>query len=140
MATPIIMGSLSYTVMQFADQIMVARLGKTALAAAGAAGLAAFTLSTFFIGLVGSVSAFVAQSVGRNQRQNCARYTWQAIYISIATGLVALIFWPLSGPPISVVAPYPRSHPPRIGLLPRPLIRLRIPVMASGIVLLLPRR
>ncbi len=96
MAGPIILGTLSFTLMQFTDTWIVSRLGDDAMAAVGTAGLWTFTLSTFFLGLVGCVSTFAAQSLGRGNRPDCASYTWQAIYIAIATGLMALIFWPFA--------------------------------------------
>lgn len=104
MATPIIMGSLSYTVMQFVDTMMVSKLGKPALAAVCTSGLAVFTLTTFFLGIVGCVSTFVSQSLGRGQQENCARYTWQGIHLAVITGAAGvLVFLPLSGPLFSLM-------------------------------------
>lgn len=94
MAFPIVVGSLSHTVMTFVDQVMVSRLGTSALAAVGSAGLWAFTLSTFFLGVVSCVATFVSQSLGRGEPANCARYAWQGLYISGFTGVLALLLWP----------------------------------------------
>jgi MATE family, multidrug efflux pump len=121
MAAPIVLGSLSYTVMQFVDQIMVARLGKDALAASGTAGLALFVLSCFFIGMVGCVSTFVSQSLGRGVREDCAHYTWQGVYLSVATSLVGLAFWPLSGPLFDLL-----PHEPEVIHLERMYFRVRL--------------
>jgi multidrug resistance protein, MATE family len=96
MAVPIILGTLSFTFMQFVDHVMVARIGTDALAAVGSAGIWSFTLATFFLGVVGCVATFVSQSLGRGERDNCARYTWQGIYISMFTGIAALLLWPFS--------------------------------------------
>lgn len=96
MAGPIILGSLSFAFMQFVDQLMVAQLGPEALAAIGSAGVWSYTMATFFIGVVSCVTTFVSQSVGRGRLADCARYTWQGIYISLAAGAVAFVFWPLS--------------------------------------------
>ncbi|MCP4639807.1 MAG: MATE family efflux transporter [bacterium] len=98
MAWPIITGSLSYAFMQFFDQVMVSKYSDTALAAVPIAGLAVFTLSTFILGVVGCVSTFVSQSLGRGEKENCAKYTWQGIYVSLVTGVVALVLWPLAEP------------------------------------------
>ena len=98
MAWPIILGIMSFTVMQFVDQVMVSRLGRDALAAVGSAGIWAFTLSTFFLGVVRCVATFASQSLGRGEKENCAHYTWQGIYIAVMTGAVALLLWPLAGP------------------------------------------
>ena len=98
MSGPIILGSLSYTVMEFCDKAMVARIGTEALAATGSAALWSYTLGTVFIGVVGCVSTFSSQSLGRGNLDNCSRYAWQGIYLSILAGLLALLLWPLSTP------------------------------------------
>lgn len=98
MSWPIIMGSLSFTVMQFVDQMMVARLGTAEFAAVGPSGLWTYTFATFLLGMVSCVTTFVAQSIGRGEPENCGRYAWQGIYLSLASGLVAMACWPLAGP------------------------------------------
>jgi MATE family multidrug resistance protein len=98
MSGPIILGSLSYTIMRFVDQMVVSRLGTEALAAMGSAGVWSYVMGCFVFGIVGCVSTFVAQCYGRGETDPCARYTWQGIYISIAAGILALALWPLSGP------------------------------------------
>lgn len=97
MSGPIVLGSISYTVMQFVDTIMVARLGTSALAATGSAGVWSYTMGCLILGVVGCVSTFVAQSLGRGESQNCARYAWQGIHISLLAVLLAVLLWPLSG-------------------------------------------
>ena len=96
MAGPIALGSMSWSIMGFVDQVMIAKLGKEALAAAGPAGIWSFTLATFFMGTVGCVATFVAQSIGRGRPSDCGRYAWQGIYLSLGAGLVALALWPVS--------------------------------------------
>lgn len=98
MSWPIILGSLSYTVMEFVDKWMVSKLGTEPLAAVGAAGIWSFTISTMLLGIIGCVSTFAAQSLGRDKKQDCARYTWQGIYLSIGAALLAFLFFPLSRP------------------------------------------
>lgn len=97
MAWPIIAGSLSFTVMQFVDQALVSRLGDHALAAVGSAGLWSFTFCTFLLGILGCVTTFVGQSYGRGAKENCARYTWQGIYLSLILGALAILLWPVAG-------------------------------------------
>lgn len=98
MSWPIILGSLSFTIMEFCDKWMVSKLGTDSLAAVGSAGLWSYTLSTMLLGVVGCVSTFAAQSLGRGQTQHCAKYAWQGIYLSAGAGLLALALWPASGP------------------------------------------
>ena len=96
MSWPIILGSLSYTIMLFVDNVMVARLGTDALAAIGSAGLWSYILGCFILGVVGCVSTFVAQSMGRGSTTNCAHYAWQGMYVSLLAVVLALVLWPLS--------------------------------------------
>ncbi len=98
MAGPIVLGMMSHTFMQFVDVAMVSRLGSEALAAVGSAGLWVYILSTFLLGIVGCVSTFVSQSIGRDEKENCAKYTWQGIYLSFLAGGFAFVLWPLAGP------------------------------------------
>jgi len=94
MSAPIIAGTISYAAMQFVDQVMVSRLGTDALAAVGSSGLWVFGIAAFIMGVVSCVSTFVAQSLGRGNKEDCARYTWQGMYMSIAMGAVVLALWP----------------------------------------------
>ena len=94
MSWPIILGSFSYTFMEFADRAMVAQLGTGAIAAVGSAGVWSFLLSTVFLGIVGCVSTFVAQSIGRGHGGDSGRYTWQGLYLGLGAGLLALALWP----------------------------------------------
>ncbi len=98
MSGPIILGSLSFTIMLFIDNVMVARLGTDALAAMGSAGLWSYILGCFILGVVGCVSTFVSQSMGREALKNCGRYAWQGLYVSMLAGVLAFILWPLSAP------------------------------------------
>lgn len=98
MAGPIVLGMMSHTIMQFVDVAMVSRLGSEALAAVGSAGLWVYILSTFLLGVVGCVSTFVSQCIGRDEKEHCAKYAWQGIYLSFVAGALALVLWPLAGP------------------------------------------
>ncbi len=95
---PIILGSLSYTVMGFVDTAMVARLGSDELAAVGSSNLWSYIMGCFLFGMIGCVGTFVAQSYGREKYTDCSRYAWQGIYLSLLAGLLALALLPLSGP------------------------------------------
>ena len=98
MSGPIILGSVSYTVMGFVDTMMVSKLGTATLAAAGSAGIWSYTMGCLIFGVVGCVSTFAAQSLGRGEKQHCARYCWQGVYVSLLAGVLAMALWPLSGP------------------------------------------
>lgn len=96
MAGPVMLGAISFAVMDFVDRMFVSSLGMDHFAAVGSSGVWAYTLGMFFLGITGCVSTFVAQSHGRGNFENCSRYAWQGIYISMAAGSVALVMWPLA--------------------------------------------
>jgi MATE family multidrug resistance protein len=98
MAGPIVLGMMSHTVMQFVDTAMVANWRPEALGAIGSAGLWVYILSTFLLGVVGCVSTFVSQCIGRDEKEHCAKYAWQGIYLSFVAGALSLLLWPLAGP------------------------------------------
>ncbi|NUM54392.1 MAG: MATE family efflux transporter [Candidatus Hydrogenedentes bacterium] len=97
MAGPVILSNMSFTVMQFVDMAFVSRLGTAQLAAVGSAALWSWVVASLFVGLVSSVSTFVSQSLGRGEKENCTRYAWQSIYISLATSLIGFAIYPLTG-------------------------------------------
>ena len=96
LAVPIIIGMMSWTLMQFVDNIMVARVGKEALAAVGSAGIWSFLLAGMFIGTCSCVATFVAQSIGRGRPEESAHYTWHGVYFALFGGVAALALWPLA--------------------------------------------
>ncbi len=96
MSWPIVLGSLSFTIMEFTDKWMVSKLGTVPLAAVGSSSLWSYTLSTIILGIVGCVSTFAAQSLGRGEKENCARYAWQGLYLGLFAGLLALALWPVA--------------------------------------------
>jgi multidrug resistance protein, MATE family len=96
MSWPIVLGSLSHTVLEFTDKLMVAQLGTEPVAALGSAGLWSFTLCTVTIGILGCVSTFVSQCLGRGERQHCASYTWQGMHLAVTAVVMALLLFPFT--------------------------------------------
>ena len=95
LAAPMVVTTISFTIMQFVDRYMVSRLGTEALAAILPAGFASFLPSGFAIGAMASLSTFVSQSLGRGDKRSCSNYFWQTIYIGLAYFLlVVVIMWP----------------------------------------------
>lgn len=89
MSWPIVLSSFSFTVMEFCDKWMVAQLGTVPLAAVGSGGVWSYTMSTLLLGIVGCVGTFVAQSYGKGKWEDCAKYTWQGIYLAFFSLLLA---------------------------------------------------
>lgn len=82
-SAPVIVAMASHTIMGFVDSMMLAHYGANELAASGAAGVMAFVVAAFIFGTANCTSTFVAQSMGRGQLEECARYTWQGLYFGL---------------------------------------------------------
>jgi multidrug resistance protein, MATE family len=96
MSWPIMLSSMSFVIMDFVDKYFVSSLGKDHLAAIGSAGIWAFTLGVLITGITACVSTFTSQSIGRGNKADAARYTWQGVYISLSAIVLILIMWPLT--------------------------------------------
>ncbi|MCJ7728326.1 MAG: MATE family efflux transporter [Sedimentisphaerales bacterium] len=97
LAGPMVITTVSFTLMQFVDRIMVSRLGTAALAAVLPAGFVASIPAMCTMGVFASVGTFVSQCFGRGQKKECTSYFWQAIYMGLAFSLLVLaVCWPLA--------------------------------------------
>ncbi len=95
LSAPMIVTTVSFTIMQFIDRFMVSRLGTEALAAILPASIVSFVPGSFAIGVSGSVTTFVSQSLGRGEREDCSSYCWQSIYMGLFFYvLVISVMWP----------------------------------------------
>ena len=121
MSGPIILSTLSYSLMGFVDRVMVGRVSEAALAAVTSADIASYTLSTLFMGIVSIVGTFAAQCYGRGERADCARYCWQGVWLSFSGVLFALCLLPLSGPLFRLM-----GHTPEVTALELTFFRIRL--------------
>ena len=121
MAWPIMLGAMSFVIMDFVDKVFVSRLGVDNLAAIGSAGIWSYTLGVFFVGVAACVSTFTSQSLGRGNREDCSRYAWQGIYISLFAGAFVVVIWPISGPLFQSM-----GHAPEVTDLELSYFRIRI--------------
>ena len=97
LAGPMVITTISFTIMQFVDRLMVSRLGTVALAAILPAGFVSFIPASFAVGVFGGVATFASQSLGRDEKKGCSSYCWQAIYMGLAYAVVVVaIMWPLA--------------------------------------------
>ena len=95
LAAPMVVMTISFTIMQFVDRFMISRLGTEALAAILPAGIISFIPASFALGVITSVNTLVSQSLGRGQKKQCPTYCWQAIYMGLAYFLVVItVMWP----------------------------------------------
>ncbi|HUU42575.1 MAG TPA: MATE family efflux transporter [Planctomycetota bacterium] len=96
MASPAIAMMASASVMQFVDFLMVSSVGKSETAAVSPSGILVFVFISFFGGILSCTNTFVSQSFARRRYADCARYTWQGLYVAAAAGVAALALWPLA--------------------------------------------
>ena len=95
LAVPTVLNTISYTVMQFVDGVMVSRVGTEAFSAQLGGGISAFTTVCFFMGLLGCVSTFAAQNLGAGRPERAARYAWQGLWLGWgAAALLAAVAIP----------------------------------------------
>ncbi len=97
LAGPLILSTSTMTVQQFINRIFIAWYSSEALAASLPAGTLAFTMLCFFIGAASYANTFVAQYHGAGQRDRIAAAVWQAIYLAVGAGLLAI--------PLSLLGP-----------------------------------
>ncbi|MBN2183229.1 MAG: MATE family efflux transporter [Sedimentisphaerales bacterium] len=94
-AAPMIVTTISFTIMQFVDRYMVSLLGTNELAAILPSGFVSFLPGAFAIGSLTSLNTFVSQSLGRGDRKDCSNYFWQSLYMGFMYFLLVLvIMWP----------------------------------------------
>src|SRR5688572_19249545 len=94
LAAPTVAQMASYTMMQFADRYMLARVGDLEAAAAGTAGLSFFAVIGFGFGVMLVVNTLVSQSFGRGDLPAAGRYLWQGMWFGVLFGLVSLLLYP----------------------------------------------
>lgn len=87
-ALPMMISHGCETVLIFTDRLFLSKLGPVQMSASLGGGLTSFMMMTFFIGLIGYVTALVAQYFGAGRKDRCALALMQSI-------LIALLAWPL---------------------------------------------
>ena len=91
LAGPTVLQMASYTLMQFIDTYLLARLGTLEAAAGAMSGLFAFALMCFGIGVLQLVNTFVSQSYGRGDHGACGKYLWQGVWFGLIWSV--LLVW-----------------------------------------------
>ncbi len=84
---PLVLSMGSTTVMEFTDRIFLGNYSLDALAAAMPPGITSFLFTSFFMGVVGYVSVFVAQYTGAKEKKGVGVSLWQGIYFALIGGL-----------------------------------------------------
>jgi MATE family multidrug resistance protein len=85
------MTMLSQTLMWTVDTALLGRVSPVALAAAGLGGMMTWAGYSLFNNISRINQTFVAQAFGKGDDSAVRDYTWQGIYLSLATGLALTI-------------------------------------------------
>ncbi len=97
LAGPMIVITISFTIMQTVDRLMVSRVGTDAFAAIVPAGFVAFVAGGFAMGTMAALNALVSQSLGAGRLKECASYYWQMVYMGVVFFvLVVVVAYPLA--------------------------------------------
>ena len=119
LAFPIVVGQVSQMLMGITDTVMIGRVGKVPLAASAFAhGL--FTLVFIVgIGVLMSVSVFVARAHGAGQPRECAAYLRHGMALALILGLAGAVV-------MTVMAPFLHlfGQPPEVVAAVRPYFEL----------------
>ena len=92
-ALPLVLASSAHAVNLLADRIMLEHYSAEAVAGSMAAGLTSFTLSCFFLGIIGYTGTFVAQYYGANAKDRVGTAVWQGIFLSMIGGCLLASGW-----------------------------------------------
>jgi MATE family multidrug resistance protein len=98
LAWPIVLARATQSVIGFTDALMVAPLGKEALAATTTGGFNAFMFIILPMGTVFIVQSFTAQLRGRGDLVAARRYAYYGLVIALLAGLATALAIPFVGP------------------------------------------
>jgi len=116
---PLVASMASTTLMLFCDRLFLGWYSTDTLAASTPAGLLAFTLMSFFLGVAAYTNTFVAQYTGAGSPERVGACLWQGIYFSLLAG-VLLAGASLFGEDLFRLA----GHPPEIQKLETTYFRI----------------
>ncbi len=126
---PLVASMGSFTVMQFTDRVFLANYSVDAIAAALPAGIASFTLISFFMGVANYTNVFVAQYTGARAFNRVGASLWQGIYFSLGAALLLALMVFLSGRIFELI-----GHSPRIRSLE--VAYFNVLTLGAGLVVL----
>jgi multidrug resistance protein, MATE family len=105
LALPMVVARATQSAITFADAIQVKHLGTDAIAAVATGGLNAQLFVFLPMGIAFIVQSFVAQLVGRGEREETRRFAWYGIAVAIAAAIVAAAAIPVVAPLLGLL-PY----------------------------------
>jgi MATE family multidrug resistance protein len=96
LALPLMVSTLSWTVMHFTDRVFLLWYSADAVAAALPAGALQFAVMCFPLGVASYVNAFVSQYYGAGRNNRIGLIVWQGVWIGLITVPVAAATIPLA--------------------------------------------
>ncbi len=109
-AAPLVVSSLSWTIMTFVDRMMLNWVSGTAMAAAFSASIAWFAVFCLPLGVCSYANTFVAQYDGARQSERVGLVVWQAVWIAAGFGILLLIAVPLAPPFFALAGHSPEAY------------------------------
>src|SRR5688500_2163280 len=98
LALPTVAQMASYTLMQFTDRWMLAKVGDLEATAAGTAGITFFCVLGFGYGVLLVVNTLVSQAFGRRDNASIGRYLCQGLWFGLIFGTLTLVLYPVAEP------------------------------------------
>lgn len=95
-AAPLVVSSLSWTMLTFIDRMMLNHVSGAAMAGAFSASIAWFAVASLPLGICSYANTFVAQYDGARQQNRIGLVIWQAIWIALACSLLFLAVVPFA--------------------------------------------
>lgn len=94
-ATPMILSTAAETSLNFADFAIVSLLGPEAMAGVQCGTMVFFAVYSVLLGIMLCVTTTVSQSFGAKRLADCSSYAWQAVWLCMVFGVLALLAWPV---------------------------------------------
>lgn len=101
---PLVMSMAAITVMEFTDRVFLSNYSLDAISAVAPAGIAAFLILSFFSGVAGYTSIFIAQYSGAGTHKRVGVALWQGLYFSLCSGILIALAVTLIAKPLFALA------------------------------------
>jgi multidrug resistance protein, MATE family len=109
-AAPLVVSSLSWTIMTFVDRMFLNWVSGTAMDAAFTASIAWFAILALPLGICAYANTFVAQYDGARMQDRIGLVVWQAIWLALGLGAAFLIVIPLAPPLFALAKHTPETY------------------------------
>jgi putative MATE family efflux protein len=88
MAYPVMVATLSQSMMGVVDTFYMGRVGTAEQGAVGLAAILFWTISSLFVGTLHGISTFVAQHYGAGKNTQCGRDGWLGLFLTVPSALI----------------------------------------------------